>query len=112
LERLLRIDEAETVELRIDLVDAGEAVSDRLYRRDLLGADAPRQLRRRRVAKLQIGHERSLSPPMPHHRARRRLRHLTCPPSWAVRKSGFQRHPLGAGMSRRAGGGAGCLDIA
>src|SRR5262245_515700 len=55
-QRLLRIDEAEAVELRIDLLDPRQRVVHQVHRRQLAPADARGQLRRRRVAEIEIGH--------------------------------------------------------
>ena len=58
LERLVRIDEAEAVERRVDLLDALEAVPHRLDRRELACPDEPRKLRRGRVAEVEVDHGR------------------------------------------------------
>ena len=47
LHRLVRVDEAETVQLRVDLLDPREAGGDRGDRRKLTRADAPSELGRR-----------------------------------------------------------------
>ena len=52
--RLVLVDEAETVEPRIDLGDPGEAGRDDLDRRELALADAPRELVRRRVTEVEV----------------------------------------------------------
>ena len=52
----LGIDEAETVELRIDLADARQRVVDEIDRRQLARANAPGHVGCRHVAEIEIGH--------------------------------------------------------
>jgi hypothetical protein len=56
LPRFVRVDEAEAVQDRVDLLDAGEAVLDRLDRRQLAAPDQIGDHVRGRVGKLEVRH--------------------------------------------------------
>ena len=53
---LLRIDEAEAVESRIHLLDPGEGVLHQIDGRELAVTNPARHLRRRHIAKIEVGH--------------------------------------------------------